>query len=386
MVEWRVDGGPAVAGRHYPRTPSEFEAWVPNERAARAYLTAVRFRASRSCHKCGVELVLGGPRGTWCQACRRHVSLTTGTLMQGTRLPMKTWLAACWNITQTKVGMSATGFADSYGLSYTSTWLLFHKIRYAMEQTGREKLSGHIEIDETWVGGHEVGGRGKGSARKSVVIAACEFNPYGAIGRARLERAHSAGILSLKAFIRTHIEPGSILFSDGAASYITAVNDLHAEGLTYKLNQTNQQTTTLAPDEVLHRVHRVISLFKRQHLGTFQGGIGPQHLDAYLDEWVFRFNRRKSRNRGLLFWRLVTGITDTSGPLRYIDLRGAKAELAVAARKHKALEHQRMLDERSALNHHQYERRKAAKGGEPEPAPRGQLDPSLRHEEPLDPF
>jgi transposase-like protein len=321
---WQIDAGAPRAGRHYPGTPREFEEWFRSERAAQAYLTAVRFRHGRACPRCDRDLSLSGGKGMCCPVCRRHVSLTASTLMQATKLPIRTWLAACWHITQTKVGMSATAFADMYGLSYTSTWLLFHKVRSAMDQTGREQLAGRIEIDETWVGGREPGGRGKGSARKSVVIVACEYSAAG-LGRIRLERAHSSSTLAVQGFIEEHIEPGSILFSDGADTYVTAVNALASQGLIYRLNQTNQAQSTAPASEALPRVHRVISLFKRQQLGTFQGGISAQHLDPYLDEFAFRFNRRKSGSRGLLFWRLVCGLTEPGRPVRYVDLRGSEA-------------------------------------------------------------
>jgi len=306
--------------------------------------------------------------------------------MQGTRLPAKTWLAACWHLTQTKVGMSATGFADSYGLSYTSTWVLFHKVRSAMDQTGKEKLSGNVEIDETYVGGREPGGRGRGSARKSLVIVACEFSTKTGLGRVRLQRAHSASTLSLKEFIAAHIEPGSILFSDGATQYVTAVNALAAEGLVYKLNQTNQVQSPLLAGELLPRVHRVISLFKRQQLGTFQGGISAQHLDPYLDEFTFRFNRRKSRSRGLLFWRLVCALTAPGEAVRYTDLRERKTDQDKAGKARRVADAEHKLNqERRAVNH-QDAKRRAAKKGLPEPINPLALRADLHHEEPEDAF
>lgn len=130
-----------------------FEEWFGSEQAARAYLTQVRFRGGRGCPRCDGPLALGGPQGLWCKACRRHVSLTAGTLMDSTKLPMRTWLAACWHVAQTKAGMSVTAFAHMYQLSYVSTWLLFHKVRSAMDQDGRDRLSGQVEIDETVIGG-----------------------------------------------------------------------------------------------------------------------------------------------------------------------------------------------------------------------------------------
>lgn len=383
---WKVTSGAPVVGQHYPRTPPEFEKWFDDEDDARAYLTDVRFRDGFNCPTCAAPLALGGPRGMWCQKCRRHLSVTAGTLMDSTKLPLRTWLAACWYVTQTKVGVSATGFADMYGLSYTSTWLLFHKVRSAMDQNGRDRLDGNIEMDETTVGGYQQGGS-KVSSNKSTVLVAVEF-AAGSMGRARLERAHSAGTLSIEAFIEEHIEPGSILFTDGNQAYVAAVNALASRGLVYKLNQVNQSKSTIPRGQLLPRVHKVISLMKRQQLGVFQGGIGHHNLDAYLDEYTFKFNRRRSGSRGLLFWRLVCGLTEPrpGAAVRYEELRGRKkaSRKSAAAHAKAAAAHTRQM--RATDANLQHRRQLARKRGEPEPVSPKQLRPELVHVEPDEPF
>lgn len=295
--------------------------------------------------------------------------------MQGSRVPIRLWLAACWQMTQAKPGVSATSFSRLYGVPYNTSWTLLHKIRSAMDQAGRDRLSGSIEIDETWVGGREEGGRGKGSDRKSVVIVACEVLKNGQyMGRVRLQRVPDAGTLSIEAFIETYIEPGSVLYSDGNQAYVLALNRLSARGLTYKLDQTVLLGNPAPMASLLMHVHRVISLFKRWQLGTFQGAARAQHLDGYLGEFTFRFNRRSSKDRGLLFYRLVCALTEQKRAVRYYELRSRLWEQEEAERVHaqalKVFHKQR----RSEKNHEAYLKQKAAAAGE-EPPP--QLKPEL---------
>jgi transposase-like protein/ribosomal protein L37AE/L43A len=343
-----------------------FEEWFSSEERVRNYVEAVRFRHTMACPFCGVlELKKAAPDRWWCSSCRRNVSLTSGTFLQGTRIPLRTWMAACWLMTQTKNGISALSFSAMYELPYNSTWLMFQKIRAAMDQTGRDRLRGEVEIDETWVGGREVGGRGKGSDRKSVVIVAVELvtaaNGATKIGRVRLERAHDAGTLSIERFLERHVEPGTILYSDGNAAYVNAVNRFAAKGITYKLDQTVINGNPAPAASLLLHVHRVISLFKRWQLGTFQGGVRGQHLDAYLSEYTFRFNRRTSRSRGLLFYRLVCSLTDPGQAVRYAELRKNLDNQFKAARTHKRAVNKYKKTADAEKQASAYQRRKARK-------------------------
>lgn len=358
---WRVDNGQPVRGRHYPSNQPQFEDWFSSETRARAYIEAVRFRDTLACPRCGVpELTAAGNQRWWCPSCRRHVSLTAGTVMQGTRVALRTWLAVCWHMTQAKPGISATSISEMYGLPYNTAWTLLQKIRSAMDQSRRERLHGDIEIDETWVGGKEPGGQGKGSDRKSVVMVACEvLNGGTEMGRIRMERVLGASTPEIIPFIERHIEPGSVLYSDGNGAYVIAVNRLAKRGLHYKLDQTVIFGNPAPIASLLMHVHRAISLMKRWLLGTHQGAVRSQHLDAYLDEFVFRFNRRSSGSRGLLFYRLVCELTDPRTAVRYAELRQRAADLAAAEKTYP----QRMRDHeklrRSEKNRRAYLRQKA---------------------------
>lgn len=358
---WRVDKGQPVRGRHYPSNQPQFEDWFSSETRARAYIEAVRFRETMACPLCGtLELSASGQQRWWCSSCRRHVSLTTGTVMQGTRVPLRTWLAVCWHMTQSKPGISATSIAAMYGMPYNSAWTLLQKIRSGMDQSTRGKLSGDIEIDETWVGGREEGGLGKGSDRKSVVLVACEvLNGGTKMGRIRMERALGPSAIDIMPFIERHIEPGSVLYSDGNDAYVVALNRLAKQGLHYKLDQTVIFGNPAPTASLLMHVHRAISLMKRWLLGTYQGGVQAQHLDAYLDEFVFRFNRRSSASRGLLFYRLICELTDPRSATRYAELRQRAATLATAEAAYPArikVHKKLLISEKNARN---YQRRKA---------------------------
>ena len=326
---WRVDDGDPRAGRHYPGTWPVFEDWFASETAARAYVQAVRFRDGVSCPRCGaVDGVRERANQTWwCPPCRRSFSLTSGTLLDHTKLELRLWLRAAWLVTNTKNGLSAASLEQSLGIGYHSAWHLLHKLRAAMDQRGRDKLRGVVEIDETVVGGPEPGHHGRSRASKQLVIIAVEQTGTQGFGRIRMARIYNESTVCVRTFIEDNIEPGSTLLTDGLKAYATAVADLAEDhGFHYDHKPTALSRVPGKAHEHLPGVHRVASLLKRWLLGTHQGAVESQHLDSYLDEFVFRFNRRHSRARGLLFWRLVCSLTDTD-PTRRSDVTARAANL-----------------------------------------------------------
>lgn len=187
--------------------------------------------------------------------------------------------------------MSALGLQRTLGLgSYETAWTWLHKLRRAMVRPGRDRLSGEIEVDETYVGGPEEGKRGR--------AVAAEKNGR-AIGRIRLKRIKDVSAESLRTFIRETVEPGATIHTDGWKGYA----GLPAAGYTHRVTAISGGDEQA--HEVMPRVHNVAALLKRWLLGTLQGGVQQQHLDYYLDEFTFRFNRRRSNARGLLFYRLA---------------------------------------------------------------------------------
>lgn len=240
-------------------------------------------------------------RGLWlCGACRAQVSVTVGTLFQDSKLPLTIWFRAMWQVTSQKHGISALGLQRVLGLgSYKTAWARLHKLRRAMVRPGRERLRGIVEVDETYWGGEEEGMRGRGAIEKALIAVAAEAAPGRgkAIGRIRLRHIPDTSRSTLHSFIGQVIEPGSTVVTDGLQSY----RDLNG----YTHDRHVQQRQPADAEHLLPRVHRVVSLVKRWLLGTHQGAIAHEHLNDYLDEFTFRFNRRTSASRGKLFYRLA---------------------------------------------------------------------------------
>ena len=234
-----------------------------------------------------------------CRACDRQVSLTAGTVLQDTRKPLRMWFLAMWFVTSQKNGVSALGLQRVLGLgSYETAWTWLHKLRRGMVRPGRDGLSGEIEIDETYVGGPEEGKRGRQTEDKAIVVVAAEKSGRG-IGRIRLRRVADVSAGGLIPFVQAVAVPGSTIHTDGWGGYA------HLPTLGYQHQVTVISGGSDPAHVVMPRVHNVASLLKQWLLGTHQGGIQHQHLDYYLDEFTFRFNRRRSQARGLLFHRLV---------------------------------------------------------------------------------
>jgi transposase-like protein len=227
--------------------------------------------------------------------------VTAGTIFEATRVSLRTWFSAMWFVTSQKDGASALGLKRVLGLgSYQTAWAWLHKLRRAMVRPGRERLSGCIEVDETYVGGSEKGGkRGRGAGKKEIVVIAVEVHSPKGFGRARMRRVPDVAGTSLVPFICDVAEKGSEILTDGWGGY----NRVGEQGYTHKrvvMSDTGDPAHVSMPG-----VHRLAALVKRWLLSTHQGSVSGKHLDYYLDEYTFRFNRRASRSRGLLFYRLI---------------------------------------------------------------------------------
>jgi len=291
-----------IGGRDYPRTWSEFLEWFPDEAACLAFLEGLRWPEGFVCPACGTAAEpYRATRGRLiCPACRHQASVGAGTIFDKTRTPLTAWFAAAWYVTNQKHGVSALGLKGVLGLgSYQTAWTIMHKLRRAMVRPGRDRLSGDVEADETYVGGPEPGLRGRQTRKKAIVAIAVEIPQPRGFGRARLRRIPDVSGQSLLSFVRDAVEPGSIIHTDGWRGY----NGLPEAGYTRKktvLSDSGDPAHVSMP-----AVHRVASLLKRWLLGTHQGSVGPEQLDYYLDEFTLRFNRRNSRSRGMLFYRLL---------------------------------------------------------------------------------
>lgn len=279
----------------YPKNMSELMARFFTEESCRDYVEKLRWPEGYVCLKCGNKKVWKTKRGTaFCSQCQHQQSVSAGTLFQDSRIPLRIWFQAIWWFTGPKNGVSAQGLQRVLGMSgHEPAWLMLHKLRIAMIRPGREQLTGAVEVDEAYLGGE---------GNKELVGVAVEIRGKGT-GRMRMQTLNSRSSSDVKGFIKHHVSPGSTIVTDGLSSYCCIVN----EGYQHKPMKKPYGGEEHDPDadELLPRVHRVISLVKRWLLGTYQGRLDKEYLNAYLNEFTFRFNRRTSKSRGLLFYRLL---------------------------------------------------------------------------------
>ena len=289
-----------LAVEDYPRDLRELEARFSTEAACREYLFQLRWPDGFRCPRCGG--MKSWPKGDGlvrCAGCDYQISVTAGTVFQDSRLPLTLWFRAVWWVTSQKNGVSAMGLQRVLGLkSYKTAWTLLHKLRRAMVRPGRDRLSGRVEVDEALVGGEEEGVHGRQTETKAMIAVAAEEDGPG-IGRIRMRCIPNASADSLMPFVEDSVEPGSMVHTDGWLGYLPLKDKGYRHEVTF-LKGNSKSASQLMP-----RVHLAVALLKRWLLGTHQGGVSLEHMDAYLDEFTFRFNRRKSRSRGKLFYRLL---------------------------------------------------------------------------------
>ena len=307
-----------VGGLDYPRTLEEFGLWFSSEAACRDYLVRLRWPKGFQCPECDCPKGWKTARGNIrCSKCQRQTTPIAGTIFEGTRKPLRTWFQAMWYVTSQKFGGSALGLKRELGLgSYQTAWSWLHKMRRAMVRPGRERLVGRVEVDESYVGGVEGGVRGRQTQKKAIVAIAVEVHSPKGFGRIRMRRVPDLSSYSLTGFVCDAVQPGSVVLTDGWKGY----NDVSQHGYSHErivLSATGDPAHVALPG-----VHRIASLLKRWLLGTHQGAASGKHLEYYLDEFTFRFNRRSSRARGLLFYRLLQQAVQV-GPVTYAQIVSA---------------------------------------------------------------
>ena len=296
-----------IGGTDYPTTWVQFLDWFQSEQACRDYLEKLRWADGLICPKCGasseVERISRGR--LICPACRHQTTVTAGTIFDKTRTELRVWFAAIWHITNQKHGVSALGLQRVLGLgSYETAWTMLHRLRRAMVRPGRELLHGEVEVDETFLALTDrktpvsAVGRKSKTTKALVVIAVEMLQPKG-FGRIRIQQIANGDYEHLLLFIKESVRAGAIIHSDGSAAY----RKLDDAG--YRHRRTVHLGSDTPAHESMPGVHRVAALLKRWMMGTHHGAVQPSQSDYYLDEFVFRFNRRSSRSRGLLFYRLL---------------------------------------------------------------------------------
>jgi hypothetical protein len=307
--------------KDYPQTWNEFLDWFGTEEACLAYLERLRWSNGFVCPRCGCvgEAYRATRIRLMCPSCQHQGSVTAGTIFDKTRTPLRVWLAAAWYLTNQKQGVSALGLQRVLGLgSYQTAWTMLHRLRRAMVRPGREQLRGLVEVDETYLSISDrqapISAKGrKNNTSKVLVVMAVEMLEPKGFGRIRLRRVANDSAACVIPFVQEVIEPGAQVRTDGSAAYRTLT----------ELGFTHQRTVMLGSEVPAHvsmaGVHRVAALVQRWILGTHHGSVQPEHLDAYLDEFVFRFNRRTSNSRGMLFYRLLQQAVVTA-PVTYRDV------------------------------------------------------------------
>ncbi len=310
---------PLRGGRDYPRSVGEFLAWFATDAACRDYLEWLRWPEGFVCDECGH---VGGWRvadGRWkCARCSHRTSVTAGTIFDRTRTPLTVWFQAVWSFATAKDGISALGLQRAVEIgSYQTAWAMLHRLRSVLVRPGRELLSGTVEVDETYIGGEEpglAGGRAKG--KKALVVVAVEVKDPKGFGRCRMRIIPDASAPTLRTFIVDTVASGTTVVTDGWNGYLGIdktgyVHDRRSQRAAKALGQD--------PGKLLPGVHRVALLVKRWLASTHQGAVDTEHLAGYLDEFCFRFNRRTSRSRGLVFLRVLQ-LAVAHDPVRYRQL------------------------------------------------------------------
>lgn len=277
----------------YPKNLMELEQRFSTEKSCRRYLVELRWPDGFRCPRCGERKAWPMSGGVFrCAACGYKLSATAGTIFEGTHTSLRWWFRAIWWVLSQKNGASAKSIQRILELgSYQTAWAWLHKLRRAMVRPDRDRLGGTVEVDETYVGGEKPGKRGRGALGKVLVAVAVEDKGKLGIGRIRLATIPDASQETLSGFVKQTVTRGSTVRTDDWSGYGTLA------GAGYRRRIVESHRLTIA--------HLVVSLLKRWLAGTHQGAVSAEHLPHYLDEYTFRFNRRKSEHRGKLFFRLL---------------------------------------------------------------------------------
>ena len=321
----------------------EFQSWFRTDADCLDYLEWLRWPTGFGCPDCGHNESWRLDDGRlMCAKCGGRTSVTAGTIFDRTRTPLTVWFTACWLFATGKDGVSALSLRRTLEIgSYQTAWAMLHRLRSVLVRPGRDRLTGVVEVDETYIGGEEPGLRGGRARGKKILTGiAVEIREPKGFGRCRMLPLADASAVSLDAFVKDHVEPGAKVITDGWQGYSGL------EKLGYVHDRRSQRAARARGDDpasLLPAVHRVASLAKRWLLGTHQGSVEDTHLASYLNEFAFRFNRRRSRSRGMVFYRLLE-LAVAHAPLRYQDLIATKRPRAVPPRPPQARGHPPSLE------------------------------------------
>jgi transposase-like protein len=295
--------------RNFPRTLAEFEGAFPDEKSCRRFLIQLRWNGVPRCSRCESDAVWELRNGRFeCSTCGRQTSVTAGTPLHGTRKPLKSWFRAIWEMTTHKGGISAKDLQRIMGFgSYETAWSWLHKLRRCAFSWHREPLDGPVQLDDGYVGG--VDDRpGRPNGNKALVLVAAERH-----GRIRMEHSPDLTIPSVKSFADRNLSKSCRVTTDGYRSF--GSKSLGAR----PHHQHVQKKKRHIKVDPMQQAHFALSLFKRFWIGTYHGAVSRKHLQVYLDEFEFRYNRRKTVGVGRIAARLFQSMVGLP-PLTYTSM------------------------------------------------------------------
>lgn len=312
-----------MARPEFPRTIVEFQARFPDEHACWAYLVECRWPDGYRCPRCGCgNAALLNRRRLWqCTTCRYQVSVTAGTVLHKTHTPLHLWFWAAYLMSTPTPGVSAVQLQRQLGIGrYETAWMLLHKLRRAMVNPERQPLAGEVEVDECFVGGHEAGLRGGRARGEKALVAVGVEARGGGSGRVRMAVIDDATAATLTGFVRANVMAGATVHTDAWQGYRPLAK------LGYDHQPRSQRAAARLgddPDDILPRVHRVISNLKSWLQGTHHG-VSRKHLQVYLDEYTFRFNRRRTP---MAAFQTLLGLQSQQQPTTYRQIIAAGSAL-----------------------------------------------------------
>jgi transposase-like protein len=290
--------------RGFPKTAAEFEEKFKTEEACRRYLIELRWGGKPVCPKCSCDRVWELSSGRLeCSSCGFQMSVTAGTPLHGTRKPLRLWFRAIWEMVTHKGGVSAKDLQRILGFgSYETAWTWLHKLRRGIVREQRAPLVGDVQLDDAYLGGPAGGtGRPKPGGNKALLFVAVEPG-----GRVRVEHAPNLTAISMSSFVERNLSDASRVTTDGYVTY----GKRTLTGRSHKKVMQNKLPPGIA--DPLQQAHFVISLVKRFWIGTYHGAVSKKHLQVYLDEFEFRYNRRKTAGVGRLAARLLQQLNRTT--------------------------------------------------------------------------
>jgi len=290
----------------FPKNEIEFDQRFLNETACYHYLFKMKWPQGFICVKFNYQYPWVSKKHIYiCQRCQHQHSLTAGTIMDSSKKPITYWFKAMWWFTTRKSGINAVNLQELLGFgSYNTAWAWLQKLRRCTIRKERERLSGNVEVDEFFIGGQKSGKRGRGSTGKTIVAVAVERKGE-KLGRIRLKVIPNCSSDSLLTFINDTVLTDSTVYTDGWKGYYGLDKEIYTHRQVFQNKSPDK-------DSVLPGVHLIASLVKRLIIGTHQGRFDSHYLQNYLDEYVFRFNRRTSKSIGKKFMRIVQQVMQSS--------------------------------------------------------------------------